>query len=71
MTRPPQEVRCGMCRHFFVTYEPTLPWGCRSFGFKSANLPSQEVLAATGTVCARFEARPTVARGPQSVRRSR
>jgi hypothetical protein len=71
MTRPPQEVRCGTCRHFFVTYEPQHPWGCRSFGFKSANLPSQEVLVATGTVCAQFEQRPTVARGPQSVRRSR
>jgi hypothetical protein len=37
---------------FFVTHEAQKPWGCRHFGFKSANIPAQAVFQASGTNCA-------------------
>ena len=47
-------LNCRGCRHFFVTYEPQNPWGCRKFGFKGKNLPAQIVYRATGMQCAYF-----------------
>jgi hypothetical protein len=37
---------------FFITHEAKKPWGCRHFGFKSANIPAQAVFQASGTNCA-------------------
>ena len=45
-------LNCRGCRHFFVTYEPRNPWGCRQFGFKGKNLPAQIVYQSTGMQCA-------------------
>ena len=42
---------CNGCIHFFITYEPGLPYACRAMGFKSRNHPCVEVLAASGTPC--------------------
>jgi hypothetical protein len=47
-------LNCRGCRHFFVTYEPRNPWGCRQFGFKGKNLPAQIVYQSTGMQCAYF-----------------
>ena len=53
---------CGKCQYFFVTHDPALPWGCRAFGFRAAQLPNLLVFASTGTNCARFEEkRPVMA----------
>ncbi len=56
---------CLKCAHFFVTWEPEFPRGCRVFGVKTRNMPSWEVRSATGTNCPAFEARipPNGARG--------
>jgi hypothetical protein len=43
---------CHNCVFFFVTHEAQKPWGCRHFGFKSANIPAQAVFQASGTNCA-------------------
>jgi hypothetical protein len=48
-------IRCADCRGFFVTHDARRPWGCRIFGFSSPHLPSHEVFAVTGTVCAAFQ----------------
>ena len=42
---------CNGCVHFFVTYQPGMPYGCRAMGFKSRNMPCVEVLAASGSPC--------------------
>jgi hypothetical protein len=48
---------CKNCIHFFVTYDPQFPYGCRSMGFKSRRYPHFEVLDATGEPCHGFEVR--------------
>ena len=43
---------CSDCAHFFVTYQPNRPWGCRHFGFKAKKIPAQVVWETSGTNCA-------------------
>jgi hypothetical protein len=52
-----QPPNCMLCKHFFVTYEPARPRGCRAYGFKSVAFPSQVVLATSGTPCQFFSPR--------------
>ena len=53
-------ISCHGCQHFFVTYDPRRPWGCRRFGFKGKNLPAQTVYEATGMQCAYYLAKLSV-----------
>ncbi|OQY35654.1 MAG: uracil-DNA glycosylase [Spirochaetaceae bacterium 4572_59] len=46
---------CLRCEHFFVTWDPAFPRGCRIFGIKSRSLPSMEVRKATGRQCPSFK----------------
>lgn len=48
---------CMKCRHYYVTWDPGAPRGCRAFGFKSQAMPSQVVLASSGKPCLNFEAK--------------
>ena len=59
-------IACGRCLHYFVTYDPKRPRGCRRFGFKSLQSPSLEVFAATGTNCAHYEEKGRRADGVKS-----
>ncbi|NBO74854.1 MAG: hypothetical protein EBV29_09485 [Gammaproteobacteria bacterium] len=52
------------CHHFGVTWEPALPYLCKEMGFKSARLPSQEVLAADGHPCRAFSSKTSVQNSP-------
>ncbi len=52
-----QSPNCMRCLHFFVTYEPARPRGCRAYGFKSLALPSQVVLTTSGSPCQLFSPR--------------
>lgn len=47
MNRP----TCQKCRHFYVTYEPSHPNGCRLFQFVSKQYPSQVVERESGKEC--------------------
>jgi hypothetical protein len=49
---------CLKCLHFRITWEPAFPRACLVFGIKSRNLPSIEVLSATGKRCPSFELKP-------------
>ena len=49
---------CFDCRHFFVTWDPARPRGCRVLGFKCRELPCQVVRATSGETCAYFQTRP-------------
>ena len=46
---------CYQCRHFFITHEPSHPYGCRAMGFKSPRLPAVTVLMNSGLECQLFE----------------
>jgi len=55
---PSAASNCLKCLHFRITWEPALPRSCIVFGIKCRNLPSLEVLAATGQRCPSFELKP-------------
>lgn len=49
---------CLHCQHFFVTWDAQQPRGCRAYGFKSNDLPSDVVFASSGAACQLFERKP-------------
>jgi hypothetical protein len=51
---PAKEIDCFSCRHFYITYDPSFPYGCRVPGFKSRLLPAKEMLATSGIECQLF-----------------
>ncbi|MHB9116646.1 MAG: hypothetical protein ACYC2R_00010 [Burkholderiales bacterium] len=55
--RPRAEPNCLECKHYYITWDSSFPCGCRALGFKSRQLPCQEVLRASGEPCLAFEAR--------------
>lgn len=60
-TRP----NCMACLHFYVTYEPAFPYGCRALGFKSAQYPAITVFASSGMHCQLF-AQKSAAKPPEA-----
>lgn len=42
---------CQKCSYYFVTWEPSRPHGCKAYGFKSKNIPSQVVKNSSGNEC--------------------
>ena len=48
---------CNKCQHFYVTYKPKFPYGCKAFGVISKKLPYLEVKRISGTDCALFSKR--------------
>lgn len=42
---------CQGCIHFYITYDPAFPYGCRVMGFKGRRHPWLEVLEASGAPC--------------------
>jgi hypothetical protein len=49
---------CHGCAHFYITYDPRFPYGCRALQFKSRQLPHIEVHAASNSPCMAREAIP-------------
>ncbi|TLS68621.1 uracil-DNA glycosylase [Mariprofundus erugo] len=54
----PQKAPCLSCRHYFVTWDPGRPYGCRAFGFKSSTMPCREVQGASNMICLKYEEKP-------------
>lgn len=50
-----REIDCFSCRHFYITYDQSYPYGCRAPGFKSRLLPSKEMYANSGMECQLFQ----------------
>ena len=48
---------CYQCRHFAVSWDPSLPYSCRLMGFKSRALPAIEVLRVDGVFCKGYVAK--------------
>lgn len=45
---------CGGCAHYYITYDPGFPYGCRALGFKGKRKPCLDVLEASGERCLAF-----------------
>ena len=50
--------QCIRCRHFYVTWDPKFPRGCRAYGFKGREEPSRVVFRNSGMACQLFDERP-------------
>lgn len=46
--------RCRDCRHYYITFVPNMPYGCRKLEFQSAQEPARVVLASSGQACLYF-----------------
>lgn len=46
---------CMACRHYFVTWDPCAPHGCRAMGFKGVQIPSVVVYQSSGMECQMFD----------------
>ncbi len=42
---------CLKCKHYYVTYDPARPFGCRAMKFKSATSPARVVFKTSGLHC--------------------
>jgi len=60
---------CRNCRHYFITFDKDLPYGCRRFGIKSRQTPSEVVKSAGQGECQGFEAKPSAASKEDSATR--
>jgi hypothetical protein len=49
------EVNCFSCSHFYITYEPDFPYGCRAVSFKSRLLPAKVMYVYSGIGCQLFK----------------
>lgn len=56
---PPASERpnCLACLHFYITYEPSRPYGCKALGFKSLQYPAMVVFTSSGIHCQVFSAK--------------
>lgn len=63
-TAPDGAPNCWQCRHFAVSWDPSLPYLCRLMGFKSRVVPSIEVMRADGQRCRGFIPKPGTASAP-------
>ncbi|MCT4661135.1 MAG: hypothetical protein N4A40_04670 [Tissierellales bacterium] len=48
-------MNCLKCVYYYVTWEPQNPKGCKFFGFKSKEMPSNVVLRNSGEVCQSYK----------------
>nr|WP_248926537.1 uracil-DNA glycosylase [Paenibacillus hamazuiensis] len=48
------KINCFGCKHFYVTWDPSFPRGCRAFGFKTSEMPSALVLKSSGQPCMEY-----------------
>lgn len=51
------KIDCRKCKHYYVTWDPNNPMGCRKFGFKSRIMPSEVVYQSSGAPCNGFESK--------------
>jgi hypothetical protein len=59
--------QCRDCKHFFITFQPGTPYGCRRFSLKSRDLPSQIVAMAGMGECQGFEPKASAKRPSDSL----
>jgi hypothetical protein len=45
---------CYRCKHYYVTWDASFPYGCKGFEMKSKVFPSLSVFEASGARCMLF-----------------
>ena len=55
MTQKAERISCHKCKHFYVTWDNSFPYGCKVMGFKGKIIPSLMVFQASGKSCMAFE----------------
>ena len=50
---------CSKCTHYYITYDTSMPYGCRAMKFKTAKNPAQVVFASSGMHCQLFTVKKT------------
>lgn len=50
---------CRDCRYYFITFDAQMPYGCRKFGIKTRQIPSDVVKSAGQGECQAFEPKPS------------
>jgi hypothetical protein len=61
-----KRIDCRRCIHYFVTWVPSAPHGCKVMGFKSHRLPSVVVYQNSGDLCRAY--RPKHSDDPSKIR---
>ncbi len=51
------EPDCLRCRHYYITWDATFPYGCRAMDFKSRRKPQLDVQESSGCPCLQFAPR--------------
>ncbi len=54
------KIDCRKCKHYYITWDPSNPNGCKKFSFKSRLMPSDVVYQSSGMICNAFEAKEIV-----------
>ncbi|KAB2952312.1 uracil-DNA glycosylase [Heliorestis acidaminivorans] len=49
-----QRINCLRCEHFYITWEPKFPRGCKLLNFKTRSMPSLVVFQSCGHPCDGF-----------------
>ncbi|MEJ2076522.1 MAG: uracil-DNA glycosylase [Acidobacteriota bacterium] len=55
LTGPSERPRCVRCAHYFVTWRPAKPHGCRAMRFVSVLDPALVVFQSSGMHCHLFK----------------
>lgn len=48
-------IPCMRCKHYYSTFDPKIPRGCKLYQFQSATMPYILVKQSTGKDCPSFE----------------
>jgi hypothetical protein len=51
---PADRSKCRKCRHYYITWDPKAPYGCRILKFKSRSDPGLVVWQSSGFACLHF-----------------
>jgi len=51
-------VDCFKCRHFYITWDANQSRGCKAFGFKTRQMPSNVVFETSGAPCLKYSPKP-------------
>jgi hypothetical protein len=55
--------KCQDCRHFYITWDQSAPYGCKLFQMKTKLYPNQIVKAAGSGECEGYEAKTSQGKG--------
>jgi hypothetical protein len=50
-------IDCTKCQHYYITWDPDRPYGCRHFAFKSPHTPALAVIESSQDRCLAFQAK--------------